>query len=114
MLTLTAAAPRTGAAWTSDGTSHEQRGLKQRPDGAIRQVPIPPVLVSMLRHHLHHHGTTPDGPLFRGTRGGLLSESVYGRTWHAARTLALGPGLGCYRAGPGGPTTCAMPPCRCG
>lgn len=28
------------------------RGLKHRPDGAIRVVPIPPVLVRMLRQHL--------------------------------------------------------------
>ena len=28
------------------------RGLKYRPDGAIRVVPIPPVLVRMLRQHL--------------------------------------------------------------
>ena len=39
------------------------------------------------------HGTAPDGRLFRGTRGGLLSESVYGRAWHAARHAALGPEL---------------------
>jgi integrase len=56
MLRLAAAAPRTAAAWTSNGTA-------------------------------------PDGRLFRGTRGGPLSESVYGRAWHAARTLALGPEL---------------------
>ena len=47
----------------------------------------------MLRRHLGDHGTAPDGRLFRGTRGGMLSESVYGRTWHAARLAALGPGL---------------------
>ena len=35
----------------------------------------------------------PDGRLFRGARGGMLSESVYGRAWHAARLAALGPGL---------------------
>src|SRR5205814_1913828 len=40
-----------------------------------------------------NHGTTPDGRLFRGARGGMLSESVYGRAWHAARLAALGPGL---------------------
>jgi hypothetical protein len=68
-------------------------GLKHRPDGAIRAVPIPPVLVRMLRQHLHEHGTTPDGRLFGGARGGMLSESVYGRAWHAARTAALGPEL---------------------
>ena len=90
---LTAACPRTGTAWTSTGTPFEPRGLKHRPDGTIRVVPIPPVLVSMLRQHLHASGTAPDGRLFRGARGGMLSESVYGRAWHAARLAALGPGL---------------------
>jgi hypothetical protein len=42
---------------------------------------------------LRDHGTAPDGRLFRGARGGMLSESVYGRAWHAARQAALGPGL---------------------
>ena len=91
MLTLTRAAPRTAKAWTGNGTSHEQRGLKHRPEGSARIVPIPPVLVAMLRHHYRCYGTTPDGCLFRGARGGPLSESSYGRTWHTARTLALGP-----------------------
>ena len=90
---LTAACPRTGSAWTNTGKSHEPAGLKHRPNGAIRVVPIPPVLVSMLCHHLGDHGTTPDGRLFRGARGGILSESVYGRVWHAARQAALGPDL---------------------
>src|SRR5215467_12391308 len=31
--------------------------------------------------------------MFRGTRGGMVSESVYGRAWHAARLAALGPDL---------------------
>jgi len=90
---LTAACPRTGTAWTSTGTPHEPRGLKHRPDGTIRAIPIPPVLARMLRRHLRLFGTTPDGRLFRGTRGGILSESVYGRAWHAARLAALGPEL---------------------
>jgi integrase len=90
---LTAACPRTGSAWTSTGTPFEPRGLKHRPDGTIRVVPIPPVLVRMLRQHLHAFGTAPDGRPFRGTRGGMLSESVYGRAWHAARQAALGPDL---------------------
>jgi integrase len=92
-LILTGACPRTGAAWTSTGVPHEPRGLKHRPDGAIRIVPIPPALVTLLRQHLRDHGTAPDGRLFRGARGGMLSESLYGRTWHAARGAALGPAL---------------------
>jgi hypothetical protein len=72
-----------------------QPGITLRPAGigAIRVVPIPPVLVRMLRRHLDEYGSTPDGRPFRGARGGVLSESVYGRTWHAARQAALGPDL---------------------
>jgi hypothetical protein len=47
----------------------------------------------MLRAHHAAYGPTPDGRLFRGARGGPLSESVYGRAWQAARTLALSPEL---------------------
>jgi integrase len=93
VLRLAAATPRTAAAWTSDGTGYEQRGLKHRPDGSIRMVPAPPVLVVMLREHVTDYGTAPDGRLFRGTRGGPLSGSVYGHAWQSARTLALGPEL---------------------
>ena len=56
-------------------------------------VPVPPVLVAMFRAHHAAYGTAPDGRLFHGTRGGPLSEWVYGRAWHAARALALGPEL---------------------
>jgi integrase len=92
-LILTESCPRTGSAWTSTGTPHEPRGLKHRPDGAVRAVPIPPVLAGLLRQHLREFGTAPDGRLFRGARGGILSESTYGRIWHAARETALGPEL---------------------
>src|SRR6266700_1131409 len=92
-LILTRACPRTGSAWTSTGEPYETRGLKHRPHDAIRIVPIPPVLAGLLRRHLRQFGTTSDGRLFRGTRGGPLSESAYGRTWHAARQAALGPEL---------------------
>lgn len=87
---LTGACPRTAAAWTSNGRPHDPRGLKHRPTGTVRIVPIPPILVCLLRQHIRQFGTTPDGRLFRGTRGGPLSESVYGRIWHAARLAALG------------------------
>jgi integrase len=92
-LILTGACPRTGSAWTSTGTPHESRCLKHRPDGAVRAVPIPPVLVTLLLQHLCHFGPAPDGRLFRGARGGMLSESTYGRIWRAAREIALGPEL---------------------
>jgi len=90
---LTGACPRTAAAWTSNGRPHEPHGLKHRPTGTVRIVPIPPILVCLLRQHIREFGTALDGRLFLGTRGGLLSESVHGRVWHAARQAALGPAL---------------------
>jgi hypothetical protein len=89
---LTRATPRTAAAWTSDGTSHEHRGLKHLPEHAIRTVPIPPELVTLLSNHLARYGTAADGRLFAGRHGGILSESAYGRAWHRARTRRQGCG----------------------
>jgi hypothetical protein len=51
----------------------------------------------MLRAHHAAYGTAPDGRLFRGTRGGPLSESLYGRAWHGARIRALGAELAASR-----------------
>jgi integrase len=45
----------------------------------------------MLRAQHAAYGTAPDGRLFRGTRGGSLSESAYGRAWHAASGLVRRP-----------------------
>ncbi|HEV2373920.1 MAG TPA: tyrosine-type recombinase/integrase [Streptosporangiaceae bacterium] len=88
-LTLMRSLPRSARAWTTTRSSHEPRGLKLRPQGTVRVVPIPPELVRMLRHHLQSHGCATDGRLFRGTRGGPLSESLYSRTWHQAITAAI-------------------------
>ena len=87
-LTLTASLPRSARAWTGNGTPREPRGLKHRPEGATRTVPIPPQLVRLLRRHLHAYRCATDGWLFRGARGGPLSESLYGRIWHQARAAA--------------------------
>jgi integrase len=88
-LLLTSNAPRVGAEWTDTGSSHEERQLKHRAQKITRPVPTPPELVQLLRNHLKTFGTTPDGRLFRGERGGPLSESVYGRAWQKAREKAL-------------------------
>ena len=56
-------------------------------------VPIPPQLARLLRWHLRAFGCTEDGRLFRGARGGPVSESLYGRIWHQACTAAM-PGDG--------------------
>jgi len=88
-LYLTTSAPSAGRSWSETGTRREPRQLKHRGVDEVRVVPCPPELTALLRAHLGEHGTTPDGRLFRGVRGGPLSESLYGRVWGQARAAAL-------------------------
>ncbi|MCQ8770854.1 tyrosine-type recombinase/integrase [Streptomyces telluris] len=80
---------RIGSAWTNTGESFDSRGLKRRARNATRTVPIPPILVRMLRRHIEEFGTAPDGRLFRAARGGLVLTKEYGEIWTAARRVVL-------------------------
>jgi integrase len=86
-------APTVGAGWSRSGRRRDPRQLKHRAEGEVRPVPCHPVLTRYLRHHIAEFGTAPDGRLFRGERGGDLSESVYQRAWQGARLLAFIPAL---------------------
>lgn len=91
---MTSSAKRVPAAWTDDGTALDKRQLKHRARDAIRVVPIPPVLVAILRHHIDTFGTASDGRLFqviRGQRGkgAVITAKIYGPVWQKARTGAL-------------------------
>lgn len=69
--------------------AHGRRGLKHRPRRAVRAVPIPPDLVSLLRWHVTAYGVAPDGRLFRTQRGGPIQDTGYGEVWAGARARAL-------------------------
>ncbi len=88
-LVLSESRPEVGAGWTDDGLSYEKRGLKRRARKATRSVPIPPVLVAMLRAHKDQYGTAADGMLFRAVGGGRLRSTEYAEVWQAARRKAL-------------------------
>ena len=91
LLLLIGSAPRVGSQWTDSGSTHDERHLKHRARKATRPVPIPPEMVQLICAHLDRFGAGPDGRLFRGARGRLLSESSYGRAWQLARQKALTP-----------------------
>lgn len=91
LLRLHETRPRSGTAWTDSGEAHEKRGLKHRPRKAVRRVPIPPELVTLLRWHVSAYGTAPDGRLFQTMRGGLVQDTGYGEVWAEARRRALAP-----------------------
>ncbi|KPI18683.1 integrase family protein [Actinobacteria bacterium OK074] len=88
---LTETRPTAGKQWTDSGEAHDRRGLKQREDGAVRIVPIPPPLVRMLQDHVKEFGTADDGRLFSSERGNVVAASSYSRVWKQARALAFPP-----------------------
>ncbi|MCX4549465.1 site-specific integrase [Streptomyces sp. NBC_01500] len=90
-LDLSGARPQVGSGWTDDGMPYEERGLKHRARKTVRRVPIPPVLVQLLREHIDQFGTGDDGRLFRAVRGGPVRSQEYGVVWKEARCLALTP-----------------------
>ncbi|XKK37250.1 tyrosine-type recombinase/integrase [Nocardiopsis sp. ARC36] len=81
--------PRSGSGWTDSGTTHDDRQLKHRAEKETRHVPIPPRLVRLLRRHLDEFVEAGQDHLFRGKRGGPLSESTYGRVWQEVRRKVL-------------------------
>ncbi|MEU8757735.1 hypothetical protein [Streptomyces sp. NPDC048659] len=88
---LSSSSPRVGSGWTDSGESFDSRGLKKRARKATREVPIPPVLVRLIRDHIAEFGTAEDGRLFRAARGGGLLSKEYGTSWKAARRAVLTP-----------------------
>lgn len=88
-LALGESLPYAGKRWTDSGEVHDHRGLKHRAPNEVRYVPIPPVHVAILRHHLDTFGTTGDGRLFRAASGAPVQSSTYGHVWQDARRYAL-------------------------
>jgi integrase len=89
---VTTTAPDAGTRWTDTGTERDRRGLKHRGEGEIRTVPIPPPQVRLFRAHLDQYGTSLDGYVFRGVKGGLLATVTYRRAWDRARKAAFNAG----------------------
>ncbi|MFF4735328.1 tyrosine-type recombinase/integrase [Streptomyces sp. NPDC001262] len=90
-LLLSESRPEVGSGWTDDGKPYQKRGLKRRARKTTRPVPIPPVLVRMLREHIKEHGVAPDGRLFRAVRGGRVRSTEYCEMWQEARKKVLSP-----------------------
>ncbi|MEU2582547.1 site-specific integrase [Streptomyces avermitilis] len=86
---LSTSMARVGSGWTDTGESFDTRGLKKRARKATRAVPIPPVLVRLVREHLKEFGTAEDGRLFRAPQGGHLLSKEYGEAWKIARLAVL-------------------------
>jgi hypothetical protein len=80
-----------GRDWTDDGEVHAASTPKGGPRNAIRQTPIPPVLVRMIIEHVQTYGTARDGRLFQTYRGGIYQPSTLWRVLQEARPRVLTP-----------------------
>ncbi|SCK59343.1 hypothetical protein H180DRAFT_05695 [Streptomyces sp. WMMB 322] len=90
-LVVNRALPQVGKKWTDNGRRHDERGLKNRPAGETRVVPLPPHLVALWRESINTFGVADDGRLFFTERGDIIGSTSYYRVWSEARTLALPP-----------------------
>ncbi|AQZ68594.1 phage integrase family protein [[Actinomadura] parvosata subsp. kistnae] len=91
LIVLEKARPQGTKRWTNSGETHESRSLKHRADKETREIPIPPVLVAILREHIATFGTAEDGRIFTTRTGGTYSSSAHSYVWQEARKLALTP-----------------------
>ncbi|MET8141355.1 tyrosine-type recombinase/integrase [Sphaerisporangium sp. NPDC005288] len=92
-IVLERARPQATKRWTNSGETHESRSLKHRAHKETREIPIPPVLVAILREHIETYGMAKDGRLFRTANEGSYSSSAYSYVWQEARKLAFTPAL---------------------
>ncbi|RCG31214.1 site-specific integrase [Sphaerisporangium album] len=91
LLTVEKARPQANKRWTNSGETHDSRGLKHRAKDDTREIPIPPVLVAILRAHIQRYGVADDARLFRTSKGKPFSSSAYAGVWQQARRLAFTP-----------------------
>ncbi|MFE7044559.1 tyrosine-type recombinase/integrase [Streptomyces atratus] len=89
LLNLNGGVVTAGRDWTDDGAVHEIHSLKRRAARATRPVPIPPILVRMLRDHIASFGVAPDGRIFQNAAGNYIDTSAYNITWNRAREAVL-------------------------
>lgn len=76
----------------AQGDDYQDRPLKRRAPEEVRPVPIPPVLVEILRAHLDEFPTAADGRLFFGVQTGrIVPASVYTQVWDEAREIGMSP-----------------------
>lgn len=86
---LRGATTEPGGNYTDSGERWESKGLKHRATGAVRDVPLPPLLVSHLRAHLDLLDD-PHGPLFHNANGRPMTSTNYSSVWRRARTALRG------------------------
>lgn len=74
-----------GRAFTSDGSPHEVGAMKWCQPGDSRYVPLPPMLVRLLRAHLERFGLCGDDLVVCDEDGKELDTTIIDKIWHEVR-----------------------------
>jgi integrase len=82
-------AAEAGRKYTGTDHARQENGLKWREADVTRPVPLPPVLVALLRDW-RTEGARPDDLVCPAPRGGPASATTIQRVWKAARNAVLG------------------------
>jgi integrase len=81
---LRGAIPSPGTRYTDDGASRQEKGLKHRPENAVRLVPLPPSLVAWIVAHVERW-PSDTGLVFTNNAERSVTPENYGRVWNRAK-----------------------------
>lgn len=73
-----------GTRYTDTAGTRDSKGLKHRPTGAVRSVPLPPDVVATLRAHLERWPAV-DGLVFPNANGRSVTAENYGKVWNRTK-----------------------------
>lgn len=82
---LRGAIPSPGTRYTDTAGTRDAKGLKHRPKGAVRLVPLPPDVVTMLLAHIDQW-PSDDGLVFTNNKGRSVTPENYGKVWNRAKS----------------------------
>jgi integrase len=85
MVTFGSRTTTPGRLYTADGRPDEDGGMKWRPRTDLRDVPLAPMLVTLVRWHIEHHRLAADDYLVGDENGKQLPTSDIDRVWHQVR-----------------------------
>ena len=85
LIRVRASRTQVGSAYTDDGEAVSEGPVKARAEGSVREVPLHPAGVALVRKHLELWPVEPGQPVFTNSAGGLLSANI-ARTLDRART----------------------------
>lgn len=78
----------TSRRWNDEDDNFADRGLKWRSRKSIREIPLPPELVEILRNHVKEHDVQVGDRLFTNSKGEPVDPGALGKLWRTGKKKA--------------------------